>query len=86
MNRTSCKFLKGFLRALLLVLFIRFLIVGLTNGRENGGRRILKHDDHVEVNKGRGKHIRALSKFELNYTNKRRIPNGPDPIHNRSVV
>ncbi|KAL7149035.1 hypothetical protein ABFS83_05G012800 [Erythranthe nasuta] len=51
------------------------------------------HHRHVEernYNTGRNhenaKHIisrAAVSKFDLNNTSKRKIPNGPDPIHNR---
>ncbi|KAJ8775356.1 hypothetical protein K2173_020360 [Erythroxylum novogranatense] len=33
---------------------------------------------------GRGRHP-FLQNFHLNYVNKRRVPNGPDPIHNRRV-
>ncbi|KAL7110247.1 hypothetical protein ACP275_05G012700 [Erythranthe tilingii] len=55
-------------------------------------RRHHRHHHDVEsrnYNMGRNhentKHIisRASSKFDLNNTSKRKIPNGPDPIHNR---
>ncbi|KAI3467434.1 hypothetical protein Pfo_024097 [Paulownia fortunei] len=81
MSSTS-KLLKAFLRLLVLLGVVRFLIVGVSDS-ENGGRRTGNMKHHlVEVNMGRrGKH-RVLSKFELNYISKRKVPNGPDPIHN----
>ncbi|KAI3452788.1 hypothetical protein Pfo_009451 [Paulownia fortunei] len=91
MSSTS-KLLKVLLRLLVLLGVVGFLIVGAA---ENGGRKMKNGllnaraaaagnmKQHVEGNMGREKHSRALSKFDLNYTSKRRIPNGPDPIHNR---
>lgn len=37
-------------------------------------------------NIAREKQIWDSSKFDLNYVTKRKIPNGPDPIHNRFVI
>ncbi|PIM99604.1 hypothetical protein CDL12_27901 [Handroanthus impetiginosus] len=76
MRSSTYKLLKVFLRLLLLIVVVWFLIVGAS---ENGGRKLIKYG-----NMGRDKHsIKVVSKFDINYTSKRRIPNGPDPIHNR---
>ncbi|KAK4429919.1 hypothetical protein Salat_1292600 [Sesamum alatum] len=63
----------------------------VATGVANGGRRpaggnLNLHVDHVEVRVGwgRGKDHRVVSKVEINYMSKRRVPNGPDPIHNRA--
>ncbi|KNA15823.1 hypothetical protein SOVF_094570 [Spinacia oleracea] len=42
-----------------------------------------KHNVKHEVTTvGRGK-LSARSKVDINYMSKRKVPNGPDPIHNR---
>lgn len=46
---------------------------------------IMKKDFVEAVNVAKRKQ-RGLSKLELNYMSKRRVPNGPDPIHNRFVL
>lgn len=65
------KFLKVFFCVLLLVGFVKFL---RSDAVENGGRK---------TNNGLNGPVGAMSKFDLNYASKRRVPNGPDPIHNR---
>lgn len=80
--------MKASLRLLVFLGVLRFLIDGANDHHENEGVAGNLKQDFVEVvNMGiRGKH-RVLSKlFELNYMSKRKVPNGPDPIHNRSVV
>lgn len=34
---------------------------------------------------GKGKSTLVHQRLDLNYMSKRRVPNGPDPIHNRSA-
>ncbi|KAL0447090.1 UNVERIFIED_CONTAM: hypothetical protein Slati_1836900 [Sesamum latifolium] len=73
---SSSKLLKVLLRLLVLVGLFRFLIVVAA---AEGGRK-MKDDDVIM---GRENEMKAVSKFDLNYTTKRKVPNGPDPIHNR---
>ncbi|XP_011086437.1 CLAVATA3/ESR (CLE)-related protein 25 isoform X2 [Sesamum indicum] len=57
---------------------------GLANGGRRAGVNVNLHVDHGEVSAGLGRRTdRVLSKVEINYMSKRRVPNGPDPIHNR---
>ncbi|KAL0296943.1 UNVERIFIED_CONTAM: hypothetical protein Scaly_0923800 [Sesamum calycinum] len=74
---SSSKLLKVLLRLLVLVGVFRFLIVVAAAGE--GGRK-MKDDDVIM---GRENEMKAVSKFDLNYSTKRKVPNGPDPIHNR---
>ncbi|CAA3010442.1 CLAVATA3 ESR (CLE)-related 25 [Olea europaea subsp. europaea] len=58
----------------------------MVNASENGGRKMkleLNSMKHMQMI-GTGNH-KVLAKFDLNYTNKRRVPNGSDPIHNRKA-
>ncbi|XP_011071284.1 CLAVATA3/ESR (CLE)-related protein 25-like [Sesamum indicum] len=75
---SSSKMLKVLLRLLVLVGVFRFLIVAAAT--EGGGGRRVKDDDVI---RGRENEMKAVSKFDLNYSTKRKVPNGPDPIHNR---
>ncbi|KAK4423789.1 hypothetical protein Salat_1961800 [Sesamum alatum] len=73
---SSSMLLKVFLRLLLLVGVFQFLIAA-----EEGGRKL---KDDVIVGIRENEIMRDVSKFDLNYSNsKRKVPNGPDPIHNR---
>ncbi|KAK8477307.1 hypothetical protein V6N13_090354 [Hibiscus sabdariffa] len=44
--------------------------------------KLRKEEQQVKV-LGKGKSGVELPKQDLNYMSKRRVPNGPDPIHNR---
>lgn len=72
----SC-FLKCFLRTLAVVGFICLLLVGTLETQGGTSTAASKHTDAV----GRGKLVHPDLNF--NYMSKRRVPNGPDPIHNR---
>ncbi|KAG8383137.1 hypothetical protein BUALT_Bualt05G0153400 [Buddleja alternifolia] len=80
--RSSRELLKVILRLLLLLGVVWLLIIGAAENNIGNGRKM--KSGNMEINQiGREKH-RAVSKFDdLNFTNKRRVPNGPDPIHNR---
>ncbi|KAH6763172.1 hypothetical protein C2S52_020605 [Perilla frutescens var. hirtella] len=73
MKSSTSKVLQLLLRFLVVVGMARFLIATTAAAGNT------KHHE-LGRNMGREKH---LSKFDLNYVSKRRIPNGPDPIHNR---
>ncbi|XP_042054446.1 uncharacterized protein LOC121799171 [Salvia splendens] len=94
-------FLKACLRLVLLLGFLQFLITEahhhhhhrhqeprirafrmLVMKKEASGN--MKNEFVEAMNMVKKKH-RNLSKLELNYTSKRRVPNGPDPIHNRGA-
>ncbi|KAJ7953713.1 CLAVATA3/ESR (CLE)-related protein 25 [Quillaja saponaria] len=68
-------------------MFICVLVVGSSG--EGIARRAttaaagnIKHGDVIQGRvKLQGAHLDQLD--HLNYTSKRRVPNGPDPIHNR---
>ncbi|XP_057774762.1 uncharacterized protein LOC130993739 [Salvia miltiorrhiza] len=99
-SSSSIEFLKGCLRLVVLLGFLRFLMVEahhhhhhhqkprirgagiIVMKKEASGN--MKNDFVVAVNMVKRKH-RLLSKLELNYMSKRRVPNGPDPIHNRGA-
>jgi len=44
---------------------------------------IKNHVDEVTI--GRGK-LLGTPRMDINYMSKRRVPNGPDPIHNRYAM
>ncbi|KAM0987341.1 hypothetical protein ACFX13_011681 [Malus domestica] len=66
-----------FLRTLAVVGFICLLLVGTLETQGGTSTAASKHTDAV----GRGKLVHPDLNF--NYMSKRRVPNGPDPIHNR---
>ncbi|KAG9155194.1 hypothetical protein Leryth_020467 [Lithospermum erythrorhizon] len=73
-------FCNGFIFVLLFLLFISSCLVGAV---ENGGmkRKTTTLDNimgHMNAELGRVK-----SKLDIHFISKRRVPNGPDPIHNR---
>ncbi|KAK8627334.1 hypothetical protein V6N13_134947 [Hibiscus sabdariffa] len=48
------------------------------------GKLLLQREDHQQVkDSGKGKPGLVHHRMDLNYMSKRRVPNGPDPIHNR---
>ncbi|KAB2624638.1 CLAVATA3/ESR (CLE)-related protein 25 [Pyrus ussuriensis x Pyrus communis] len=72
----SC--LKLFLQTLAVVGFICFLLIGTLETRGGTSTAASKHADAV----GREKLVHP--DLDLNYmVSKRRVPKGPDPIHNR---
>ncbi|KAG8366243.1 hypothetical protein BUALT_Bualt17G0056200 [Buddleja alternifolia] len=86
MDSNSSKFSKAIFRVIVLVGIVGLLIVGAVGDHENiGGRKMMK----TSIGGAAGNYmkqyddIRAVSKFQLNYISKRRVPNGSDPIHNR---
>ncbi|XP_047963770.1 uncharacterized protein LOC125208232 isoform X1 [Salvia hispanica] len=93
------EFLKASLRLVLLLGFLRFLIIEANHHHRHHEPRIrafgmlvikkeasgnTKNEFVEAMNVVKKKH-RNLSKLELNYMSKRRVPNGPDPIHNRGA-
>jgi hypothetical protein len=87
-SSSSYFFSRFFFRVLVLVGFVCFMIfgnlvsggrTGQTTTRQWSEERVLKHDDeHVVV-------VNHDAQLDFNYMSKRRVPNGPDPIHNRLV-
>ncbi|KAA8533060.1 hypothetical protein F0562_033407 [Nyssa sinensis] len=81
------RFFKALFGALTLLGFIWFLLVGIL---ESGGTRTITalnpqpagSLEHMEVI-AREKATVHPESSDLNYMSKRRVPNGPDPIHNR---
>lgn len=82
--------IKGLLRVITLASFLCLCLVGVLASR--GASTTISHDKH-NVNKhhqvnhevltvGRGK-LLPRSEMDINYMSKRKVPNGPDPIHNR---
>ncbi|KAJ9135212.1 hypothetical protein P3X46_032420 [Hevea brasiliensis] len=79
-------YLRALFGAIVFLGVIWFLCVGiLANHATRITRRttvvsteIFKHS----ILMGRGRH-HSHKDFDLNYVSKRRVPNGPDPIHNR---
>ncbi|KAH6822364.1 hypothetical protein C2S53_003829 [Perilla frutescens var. hirtella] len=74
MKSSTSKVLQLLLRFLVVVGVARFLIA--TTAAAGNTK-------HHELERNMGGREKNLSKFDLNYVSKRRIPNGPDPIHNR---
>ncbi|PHU02742.1 hypothetical protein BC332_27993 [Capsicum chinense] len=81
------KFPKGFLVFFVLLGFVWLLLIGVF---ENGGTRmdyvhqdagIMNNNKHMKTHKRSSSHVHP--KIDLNLVSKRRVPNGPDPIHNR---
>ncbi|XP_059315911.1 CLAVATA3/ESR (CLE)-related protein 25 [Lycium ferocissimum] len=70
------KFSKGLLGFLVLLGFVWLVLVGVF---ENGGTRLIKNSKLMKTHKRSSVH----PKIEFNFVSKRRVPNGPDPIHNR---
>lgn len=89
--------IKGVLRLILFVSFVWVSLVGLLAYEDHQAKLTILHNNNNNVNKhdqnvkheesvtiGRGKII-AHSEVDFNYMSKRKVPNGPDPIHNRCV-
>ncbi|KAL3511219.1 hypothetical protein ACH5RR_030620 [Cinchona calisaya] len=71
-----------FFQLLLSLGFIWFLRVGATTlNAEVAAGGITKHTELV----GKRHHLNAHKNLEINFVSKRRVPNGPDPIHNRKA-
>ena len=78
---TSSCFSNFLFRALAVVGFICLLLVAtLRSETETNSARFETEYSAAEVI-GREKLVRP--ELDLNYMSKRRVPNGPDPIHNR---
>ncbi|KAH6770709.1 hypothetical protein C2S52_015512 [Perilla frutescens var. hirtella] len=86
---SSSKFvlIKACVRLVLLLGVLGFLIIGShgngVRNREASGR--IRQDFVEAVPMMINRKHRLLSKLELNYISKRKVPNGPDPIHNRGA-
>lgn len=86
-STSSCSFLlPRFLRPLAVVGLVCLLVLGSLLGSGEGTRQAttkwseerVKHEPVV----GRDKPVNR-AELDFNYMSKRRVPNGPDPIHNR---
>ncbi|CAJ1931623.1 unnamed protein product [Sphenostylis stenocarpa] len=78
-------FLPRFFRALLVVGLVCLLVLGSLGGGE-GARQQTKQWSEERVKHGRvvGRDMPVnRAELDFNYMSKRRVPNGPDPIHNR---
>lgn len=72
---------KLLFRALVVVGFICFLLVGTLRSETETKSASLGTEYSAAEVIGREKLVRP--QLDLNYMSKRRVPNGPDPIHNR---
>ncbi|KAI8528436.1 hypothetical protein RHMOL_Rhmol12G0148600 [Rhododendron molle] len=75
----SGRLVKALFGVLALVLVIRLMLVG---GLETAGGTSTTTTTTVKTRQDQGSFKRVNQK-DLNHVSKRRIPNGPDPIHNR---
>ncbi|KAK2374876.1 subtilisin CLE36 protein precursor [Trifolium repens] len=92
-SSSSYFFSRFFFRVLVVVGFVCFMIfgnlvsggrTGQTTTRQWSEERVLKHDDEHVVGKDKGVVVvNHDAQLDFNYMSKRRVPNGPDPIHNR---
>ena len=89
MGRMS-RILRASLAAIVFISFIWFLFVGIlgnpptkrttaTTARSNSKLMLLKLI-------GTERHAAVYWNSDINYVSKRRVPSGPDPIHNRYVM
>lgn len=87
-NSSSYFFSRFFFRVLVVVGFVCFMVFSsLVSGGGTGqtttrhwSEETLKHD---VVGKDKGVVVNHDAQLDFNYMSKRRVPNGPDPIHNR---
>ena len=86
-SSSSSFFLSRFLRALLVMGLVSLLVLGSLGSGEGTihpttqwSQERVKHERVV----GRDKPVDS-AELDFNYMSKRRVPNGPDPIHNRFV-
>ncbi|KAG5059343.1 hypothetical protein AAZX31_01G037100 [Glycine max] len=84
-SSSSSFFLSRFLRALLVMGLVSLLVLGSLGSGEGTihpttqwSQERVKHERVV----GRDKPV-DRAELDFNYMSKRRVPNGPDPIHNR---
>lgn len=91
-SSTSSLFSKALFGTLVVLGFILVLLVGTLQSEENETKTTLRTETSSSTGKlqehakvlGRGKSlIDGHPQLDLNYMSKRRVPNGPDPIHNR---
>ncbi|KAE9597062.1 hypothetical protein Lal_00007894 [Lupinus albus] len=82
---TSYYFLPKFFRVLIVIELVSLLVFGsMHSGRTEQTSQLsaegLKHEKVIGRNIN--KHVKN-EELDFNYISKRRVPNGPDPIHNR---
>lgn len=99
MGTSSSNFLlRFFFLALAVVGLVCLVVFGSLGGSSGGGtgqqpttatqwssERLNKHDKQVAVVGKDHKLVNNHAELDFNYMSKRRVPNGPDPIHNRFV-
>lgn len=83
-------------RALAVVGLFCLLVIGRSLGSDvpattlsSSSEKLLKHDDDFAfLGRTKSDHKQHVNQQELDltYMSKRRVPNGPDPIHNRFVI
>ncbi|KAK8492565.1 hypothetical protein V6N13_017540 [Hibiscus sabdariffa] len=90
MGGSSLSFKALFRTLMLLGLIFVGLGTLLLQSRGNKTTRIVNHDESWSSleeqadGQGKGKSTLVHQRMDLNYmSSKRRVPNGPDPIHNR---
>ncbi|CAL0311948.1 unnamed protein product [Lupinus luteus] len=89
MGTTSSSFFPKFLfRALAVVGLVCLLVVGSISAsgrtRQEATQRSSKILEHEQVMGRDNKHANT-EELDFNNMSKRRVPNGPDPIHNRKA-
>ncbi|XWS22523.1 hypothetical protein CRYUN_Cryun29cG0043700 [Craigia yunnanensis] len=91
----SIKTLFGFFGTLIVLGFILIILVGTLQSEGNKTKTTLTTDHQSSSSTGKlqqEEHVKELGRAkssvvhprqDLNYMSKRRVPNRPDPIHNR---
>lgn len=84
----GCRVFKALFGALLLVVFVWLLLLGILESGETKGSSAVTITSSSNLRKvmlvGRQRHPVAGTP-DLIYASKRKVPSGPDPIHNRHV-
>ncbi|XP_021293216.1 CLAVATA3/ESR (CLE)-related protein 25 [Herrania umbratica] len=91
-SSSSSLFSKALFGTLVVLGFILVLLVGTLQSEGNKTKTTLTTEPSSSTGK-RQEHVKVLARgkllsdghpqLDLNYMSKRRVPNGPDPIHNR---
>lgn len=90
-SNSSSSFLPRFLFGALLVGLVCLLVVVGSLGGSGGGTRKAATLSSQSAEIVKQEHVIGRDKpaeraeLDFNYMSKRRVPNGPDPIHNRFV-
>ncbi|GAB2280384.1 hypothetical protein Dimus_015019 [Dionaea muscipula] len=82
-RRRSSEYYCLFIRAIVLGCFLLLFVVDSVSSRQTREKiAAVTTTDNIDTTT-REKIIAAQPIMDINYLSKRRVPNGPDPIHNR---